>query len=100
MLDLRRDIVGNDRPLAMKGFDEAQRVTRAVQKVGIAERDMLGAGGRLPPDVFQDHLRLHDAEDAAVDGHDRAVTALVLASTAGFGVADPPGRAVYYQLRV
>ena len=49
---------------------------------------MFGSGLHLLPDVSKDHVGLDDPEAAAVDGHNRAVAAQVLAAAARFRVAD------------
>ena len=48
------------------------------------------AGGDLRVDVGEHDVRLHDAELAVVDRHDRTVAAQVPAAAAGFRVADQP----------
>src|SRR5262249_32919383 len=58
------------------------------EEIGVAEGDVLGAGGDLLSDIFEHDFGLHDAEQTAVDGHDWAVAAEVFASARGLGVAD------------
>ena len=78
----------------MERFHERHRVAGAVEEIGIAERDVLRARRHLPPDIFEHHFALHDAEDALIYGHHRAVPAEVLAAAAGLGVADAARGAV------
>ena len=51
MLDLDRDVVGQLRVASVQRFDDPTRVSRAVEEIGIAEGDVLGAGGDLLIDV-------------------------------------------------
>src|SRR5207245_837608 len=44
VLDLRRDIEGDRRELTVKRARDVERVAGAVQEVGLAERDVSGAG--------------------------------------------------------
>jgi hypothetical protein len=68
-----------------------------VEKVRVAEGDVLRPRGHLSPDVFQHHLSLDDPELPAVHGDDRAVTAQVLATPAGLGIAHGPLPAIQDQ---
>ena len=61
-----------------------------VEKIRIAESDVLRASGHLPPNILQHHVALHHAEYAAIHRNHRAMPAKVLAASAGFGV---PGKA-------
>src|SRR5277367_3961946 len=78
MLDLDRDVVRHRRKLRMKRLDDGERVSWTVQKIGVAESNMLSPGGDLLPDICQHHLSLHDAESPLIHRHDRAVPAQVL----------------------
>ena len=62
----------------------------AVEEVGIAEGDVLRAGGDLRADVGEHDVGVHGAEAAVVDRHDRAVAAAMLAAARRLGVADDP----------
>ena len=88
MLDLDRHVVGDIGVRRMKRLDHAHRVRRAVEEIGIAERDVLGAGRDLRVDVGEHDVRRHDAELAAVDRHHRTMPAQMLAPAARFGGAD------------
>ena len=61
------------------------RVGRSVEEVGIAERDVLGAGGHLRADVAHHDVERNRAEGAAVDRHDRTVPAQMLAAARRVG---------------
>ena len=87
MLDLGREVEGQVRVLAVQCTRDAQGVGGAVQEVGIPEREVTGAGRDLAPRVGEHRRHGHGKEPAAVDGHDRAVTAQVLAAAAGLDVA-------------
>src|SRR5947208_16439638 len=78
----------------MHPFDDPERVRRTVEKIRIAERDVTGAGRDLRGDVGDDDVRLHDAELAVVDRHDRAMTAPVAAAAGRFRVAGERAGAV------
>ena len=84
----------------MQRLDKIGGVARAVEEIGIAEGDVLGAGGHLLADVGEHHVRLHHAERAAVHRHYGTVAAQVLAAARGLGVSGAAGRAVRHQLRV
>jgi hypothetical protein len=58
-------------------------VSRPVEEVGIAERDVLGPRGDLLVDVGQHDVDRHRSKVAIVDRDDRAVTATVLATARG-----------------
>lgn len=63
-----------------------------VEKVRIAEGDVLRSGGNLLANIFQHDLAVHHAEYTVVDRNNRAVAAKMLASPARFRVA---GNAVF-----
>src|ERR1019366_5482966 len=83
--DLDGDVVAQPWPLRVERFDNRDGVARAVEKVGVAEGDVGGAGGDLPANVLQHNLALHDAEPAAVNRDHGAVAAMVLAAAGSFG---------------
>ena len=72
----------------MKCIDDLESVLDSVEEIRIAEGDVLRAGGHLAADVFHDDVAAHDAENAFVDGHDRAVAAEMFATAAGLRGAD------------
>src|SRR5579862_1845959 len=100
MLDLDSDVIGEPGPLCMERFDNLGGMAGTVEKVGIAERNVLGAGSDLAPDVFQHHLRLHDSENAAIHRDYRAVPAPMLAAAAGFRIAGAPGASIHHHTRI
>ena len=100
MLHLDGDVVAEPGPLRVQRFDDGDGVAGAVEEIGVAESDVGGAGGHLAADVLEHDIRLHDAEEAAVDGDHGAVAAEVLAAAGGFGVADAAGAVLDDELRV
>src|SRR5207249_6373484 len=85
--DLRRDVEGDSRELTVKRARDVERVAGAVQEVGIAERDVSGAGVDELADIGHDDVAIDDEEAPAVHGRDRAVTAVMLAAATGLDVA-------------
>ena len=100
MLDLDRDVVRDLRKLRMERARDGNGVADAVEEVRVAERDVSGARGDLPSDVRHDDLRGHYPEAPVVDGHNRAVTAAVLAAAARFGRPGNPHDVTHTQLGV
>src|SRR5437899_9776258 len=100
VLDLGREVEGHAGKFGAHRAHDAQRVTGAIQKIRVAERDVGRAGPDLPPDIFQDDLRRHDEEAAFVHRHDGTVETVVQASAAGLDVADNVLRAVAFKMRV
>ena len=88
VLDLCRAVEGQIRAALVQRAHDRQRVARAVEEVGVAERDVARAHGGEALDVAQDGLGLHDADAAVIDGGDRAVPAAMHAPVAGLHVAD------------
>src|SRR5262249_38647720 len=90
-LDLRRDVARDGRgdgcERRVKRGSDVGGVGGAVQEVGIAERDVSGAGVDELADVGHDALAIDDEEAPAVHGRDRAVTAVMLAAATGLDVA-------------
>ena len=72
----------------------------AIEKIGVAERDMLSAGGHLGANVFKDDIPLHNTEAALVDRDHGTMAAQVLAPAAGLGIPHAPCAAVHGQLRI
>jgi DNA ligase D-like protein (predicted 3'-phosphoesterase) len=94
VLDLDRDVVGDARVCGRQRPHDALGMARPVQEVGVTERDVLRTGSDLGGDVGQDDLGRDHAEAPVVHRHDRAMTAPVLAPSAGFRVAGDPPRAI------
>ena len=66
VLDLDRHVVGEIRESLVQRLDDADGVGGAVEEIGVAEGNVLGAGRDLLRDVGQHDLRWHDEEPAAV----------------------------------
>src|ERR1700676_5709404 len=88
MLDLDRDVIRDFRELAMKGLDQFQGMPNAVEKIRIAKRNVLRPSRHLPPNIFQHHVALHDAENAVVHRNNWAMPAQMLAPAARFRRSD------------
>src|SRR5262249_3837704 len=73
--------------LPVKRARDVERVARAVQEVGVAERDVTGAGLDELTDVGQDDVAIDDEEAPTVHGRDWAMTAVMLAAATGLDVA-------------
>src|SRR5207248_727188 len=71
----------------LQGFDNSQCVPSTVEKVRIAEGDVLRSGRHLLAEVGEHDFAIHYAEHTLVDGDDGAMTAQMFASPARFGVA-------------
>jgi hypothetical protein len=84
MLDFNRHVIGNCRKFPMKFFDKFHGMTNAVEKIGIAERNMLRARGHLAANVFHHYIAAHDAKHALVNRNDGTMPAKMLAAAAGF----------------
>src|SRR5438309_5309312 len=100
VLDLGREVESHAGKFGAHRAHDAQRVAGAIQKIGVAERDVGRAGPDLPPDIFQDNLRRHDDEAAFVHRHDGTVEAVMQASAAGFNVADDTLATVVFEMCV
>src|SRR5258706_6880366 len=88
MLDLDGRVVGDERKLAMQFLNDAHRVGGSIEEIGIAEGDVLRAGGDLLANIVQHYVALDDAEVALINRHNRAVAAQMFAAAAGLGVGD------------
>ena len=75
-------------------FDDTLGVGGAVEEVGIAKGDVLGAAGDLLVDVGEHDVHRHDAELTVVDGHDRAMAAAMLAAARRLGGAGDAPRSI------
>src|SRR5579862_1178695 len=100
VLDLDGGVVGETRKLLMQCLHDAHGVRGAVEKIRIAERDMLGSRPHLLPDVLDHHLGLNDPKRASIDRYDRTMPAQMFASPTGFGVTGELGVAADAQLGV
>jgi hypothetical protein len=101
MLDLDGGIEGEAGKRCMHRRDHLHRMGRAVEEIRVAERHVFRTGANLLGNVGQHHVDRHHAEPALIDGHHRAVTAQVLAASAGLDEAERlPFAARQDQLRV
>src|SRR5665213_3489245 len=94
VLDLDGYVVAEIWEFFVQRFDYRQRVRGAVEEIGIAEADVLRAGGDLLADVFEHYFALHDAERAVVHRDNWAVAAEMFAAAAGFCVTRYQRRAI------
>src|SRR5439155_5309079 len=94
------DVEGHVRKFRVEGARHREGVARAVQKIGIAERDVSRAGRHELADVRLDRLGGDDEEPPAVHWWDRAVAAEVLAPAARLDVAGELELTVALELRV
>ena len=100
VLDLRREVERERRKRLVQRPRDGQRVAGTVEEIGIAERDVRGAGLHLLADVREQHLDRHDEEPPAVDRRDRTVSAQMLAAAARLDVADELEPVVALEVRV
>src|SRR5947209_15033077 len=84
MLNFYGCVVSDVRKLAVKFFDNFQGVPDAVEKIRIAERNVLCAGINLASHVLHNNFATHHAKNTFVYRHDGAVPAKMLASSARF----------------
>src|SRR5215472_71366 len=87
MLNFDRYIVREPRKFIVQRFYKGHGVPDSIEKIRITKRDVLGSRGDLLADIFEDDFAIYYAENAFVDGDNRAVPAEMLASPARFRVA-------------
>ncbi len=85
VLNLDRNVVRQARMLGVQGFHDGLRVSGAVEKIGVAKRNMFRAGGHLLPHILNHDFARHHSKRAVVDGHDGTVPAEMFASAARLG---------------
>src|SRR5690349_6827897 len=100
MLDFNGDVVGQPGPFAVEGFHDGYGVAGSVEEIGVAKRDVGGAGGDLTANVLENDIALHNAEEAAIDGNHGTVPAEMFATAGCFGIADAASAIGHDQLRV
>ena len=88
MLDLDGGVIGHLRKFGVQCLHQPLGMRRAIEKIRIAERNMLRAGRHLLADVGHHHLHRQDAELALVHRHHRAMAAQMFAAARAFGEAD------------
>src|SRR5215510_2196310 len=75
------DVVSHIGKFAMQRFNDPSRVSRTIEEIRIAERDVAGTLFDLRTHIGEDRFYGHDPELAVVDRHDRAMPAAVLAAS-------------------
>jgi hypothetical protein len=87
VLDFDGDVVTEPREFAVERLDNGQAVGWTIEKVGIAEGDVLSPGFDLTANIFEHYVALHDPEIAVIDRHDRTMPAEMLTAAARLRVA-------------
>src|SRR5262249_27391785 len=82
------DVVSDAWKFAMEFVDQLERVTNAIEEVGIAEGNVSSARLNLLTDVGHHHVATHYAKDPFVDWNDRTVAAEMFATATRFGRAN------------
>ena len=100
MLDLDRDVVRDLRKLRMERAATATAWRMPLKKSGSPNVMCRAPSATCASDVCHDDLRGHYPEAPVVDGHNRAVTATVLAAAARFGRPGNPHDVTHTQLGV
>ena len=80
--------------LRVKGFDDTRGVGDAVEKIGIAESEVLGTGFDLLANVRKNDFPRHDAKLARINRYDRTMAAEMFAAARSFSVTGDAMRAV------
>src|SRR5437762_876541 len=81
------------RMLCVKHFDNSRCVSDAIEKIGIAECNVLGAGFDLLANVGEDYFARDDTKLPSVNRNDRAVAAEMFAAARRFRVTGNAMRA-------
>src|SRR5258708_22654441 len=74
MFDFDGDVVRELREFVVQGLDNRHRMADAVEKIWIAEGDVLRARNNLLSDVGQNHFAIHHPENPLVNRHNRPAT--------------------------
>src|SRR5579859_3942738 len=85
MFDLDGHIVGNVRKFLVKLVNQFHGVADSVEKIRVAEGNVLRAGRHLPPHVFHHNAARDDAKHALINRNDRTMAAQMFAAAARFG---------------
>ena len=93
VFDFDGDVVGEMRMLCVEHFDNSRGVSNAIEKIGIAECDVLGAGFDLLANVGENYFVRYDTKLSSVNRNDRAVAAEMFAAARRFGVTGNAMRA-------
>src|SRR5271154_3471343 len=88
MFNLDGDVVGQLRKFAMQRLNNRQRMRGTIEKVRIAEGNVLRPSLNLLANIFQYHVAIDNPKCAVVNRHNRAVTAVMLAAAAGFRITN------------
>src|SRR5258705_1948666 len=101
MLDLDRDVVSQAWELPAETLDNSPGVRRAVEKIRIAEADVLRPRSNLRADVVDDDIDRNRIKTSLVDRHNRTMPAQMFAPARGIGASDRACRAIgHLQRRV
>ena len=92
VLHLRGEVERQLRELRVHGAHDRERVTRPVEEVRIAERDVGCADPHQPPDILEDDVLRDHEQSASVDRGNGTVEAHVQTAAAGFHVATRSSR--------
>ena len=76
--------------LGVQRLDQIDGVLGTVEKIGVAEGDVGGAGGDLRANIGEHRFALDDSELAVVNRHDGTMPAEMLAAAARLGISDQP----------
>jgi len=93
VFDFDGDVVGEMRMLCVEHFDNSRGVCNAIEKIGIPECDVLGAGFDLLANVGEDYFVRDDTKLSSVNRNDRAVAAEMFAAARRFRVTGNAMRA-------
>ena len=93
VFDFDGDIVGEMRMLCVERFDNSRGVCDAIEKIGIAEGDVLGAGFDLLSNIGEDYFVRDHTKLAGVNRNDWAVAAEMFAAAGRFRVTGNAMRA-------
>src|SRR5207302_11069256 len=87
MLDLRGKVKSQERMLGVHRAHDAHRMARPVEKIGIAECDVPGAGSRQVANVLEHAMLRNQEKSTLIYRYDRTMQAMMQASAARFDVS-------------
>src|SRR5258708_2607137 len=85
VLDFDGYVVSEVRKFTMEFSNEFHGMADSVEKVRIAEGDVLRASSRLAANVFENNVAADNSKNTFVHRHDRTVPAKMFAAAAGLG---------------